>query len=103
MVLASGAPVKVSAGISDIHHICGKTQTSKKPLHLPERAQTQHCTRSTAHPLVTAPSMIDSTYAKTGQATLEHRGNITNIWLPEKKQGERNIYLESGAGVAEDD
>jgi len=37
-VLASGALVKVSAEISDIHRICGKTQTSQKPPHLPERA-----------------------------------------------------------------
>lgn len=37
-VLASGALAKVSAGISGIHHTCSKTQTSKKPLHLPESA-----------------------------------------------------------------
>lgn len=43
-VLASGALAKVSAGISGIHHTCSKTQTSKKPLHLPESAWTQHCT-----------------------------------------------------------
>lgn len=42
--LASGALVKVSAGISDIHRICGKTQTSKEPPHLPEGAGTQHGT-----------------------------------------------------------
>lgn len=47
--------------------------------------------------------MVDSTYAKTGQAVLEHRGNKTKHLVARKKQGERNICLESGAGVAEDD
>lgn len=47
--------------------------------------------------------MVDSTYAKTGQATLEHRGNKNKHLVARKKQGERSIYLESEAGVAEND
>lgn len=54
--LASGALVKVSGGIWDIHHTCGKTQASKKPLYFPERAQTQHCMWPTANTLLISPA-----------------------------------------------
>jgi len=47
--------------------------------------------------------MTDSTYTKTGQAALEHKGNKHTHLVARKMQGERSIYLESGAGVAEDD
>lgn len=38
-----------------------------------------------------------------GQAALEHRSNKTKCLVARRKQGEGTIYLESGAGVAEDD